>query len=148
MEKILYHHLLMAIDFSDHCRLVAEKGCLLADRFGAEICFLHVIDNIPIGRSIYGPIIPFESNVVEKMTAAAKKELDKWGDQFGIPEKQRFVVVGKPKVEIVEFARKRGIDLIVIGSHTHSGLGVLGSTASYVVTHAPCDVLAVRLLED
>ncbi len=148
MAEKLYSKILIAIDFSEHCHLVAERGCALAKQNGATTFFLHVIDNIPIGRSVYGPIIPFEEDVVEKMTAAARRELEKWGEQFGIPPENRYLEVGKPKSEIVQFARKRGIDLIVIGSHTHSGLGVLGSTASYVVTHAPCDTLAVRLIED
>jgi nucleotide-binding universal stress UspA family protein len=53
---------------------------------------------------------------------------------------------GDPGERIVEEAKKREIDLIVVGSHGRTGLGklVMGSVASHVVTHAPCSVLVVR----
>jgi len=47
--------------------------------------------------------------------------------------------------EIVHFAGENNADLIVLGCHGHHGItALLGSTASGVVNHAPCDVIAVR----
>ncbi len=56
------------------------------------------------------------------------------------------VVEGDPRVELVEAAESGKVDLIVVGSHGRSGLSklLLGSVASHVVTHAPCDVLVVK----
>jgi nucleotide-binding universal stress UspA family protein len=53
---------------------------------------------------------------------------------------------GDPREAIVDIARAEHADLVVVGSHGRTGLAklVLGSTASHVVTHAPCDVLVVR----
>jgi nucleotide-binding universal stress UspA family protein len=53
---------------------------------------------------------------------------------------------GDPKREIVADAEEWGADLIVLGSHGHAGLGrwLLGSTADYVVRHAPCSVEVIR----
>ena len=43
-------------------------------------------------------------------------------------------------------ADKIGADLIVVGSHTRSGLALLlGSTARGLVPGAHCDVLAVKV---
>lgn len=43
-------------------------------------------------------------------------------------------------------AEDESTDLIIVGSHGRHGLALLlGSTASGVLHHSPCDVLAVRL---
>lgn len=56
------------------------------------------------------------------------------------------VLIGDPRETIIEMAKREGADLIVVGSHGRSGLTklLMGSVASHVVTHAPCDVLVVR----
>ena len=55
-------------------------------------------------------------------------------------------VVADPRDAILDAARSRGVDLIVVGSHGRTGIKklLLGSVASHVVTHAPCSVLVVR----
>lgn len=53
---------------------------------------------------------------------------------------------GDAKREIVSDAEEWGADLVVLGSHGHSGIGrwLLGSTAEYVVRHATCSVEVIR----
>jgi len=53
---------------------------------------------------------------------------------------------GDPRDEILEVARERGADLIVMGSHGRSGITrlMLGSVATHVVTHAPCAVSVIK----
>jgi nucleotide-binding universal stress UspA family protein len=57
------------------------------------------------------------------------------------------VLHGDPREVIVDCARAEGVGLVVMGSHGRTGLArlLLGSVAAYVVSHAPCDVLVVRL---
>ena len=58
----------------------------------------------------------------------------------------KVMVEGSPKVEIVQYARKHNIDLIVLATHGRSGLAhvLMGSVAESVVRTAPCPVLTVR----
>lgn len=53
---------------------------------------------------------------------------------------------GDPRVLLVDAARTRNVDLLVVGSHGRSGLSklILGSVASHLVVHAPCSVLVVK----
>ena len=53
---------------------------------------------------------------------------------------------GDPRAVIVDEAAEWGADLIVVGSHGHTGLTrlLLGSVAQSVVAHAPCSVEVVR----
>ncbi|MBS1214978.1 MAG: universal stress protein [Proteobacteria bacterium] len=80
------------------------------------------------------------------MVDAAKKRLTAIGETLGIPAECQYVEIGSPKGEIIRTAEELNIDLIVVGSHGRHGIGLLlGSTASSVIHHAKCDVLAVRL---
>ncbi len=52
------------------------------------------------------------------------------------------------KREIVQYAQRHGIDLIVVGFHGKHGIqGMTGSTANSVMHTAIVDVLLVRLTE-
>ena len=60
------------------------------------------------------------------------------------------VIGGDPDDAIVDYAQEHGADLIVMGSHGHTGLRhlLMGSVAEKVLRHAPCPVLIVRHLEE
>ena len=77
----------------------------------------------------------------QELTARVEQELRTAGF-----ETEARVVQGDPRVVIVDTARAVGADLVVVGSHGRSGLAklVLGSVASHVVSHAPCNVLVVK----
>jgi universal stress protein A len=56
------------------------------------------------------------------------------------------VVVGRPSAAIVQDAKTRQADLIVMATHGRGGFAhfVLGSVAERVLRTAPCPVLTVR----
>lgn len=53
---------------------------------------------------------------------------------------------GDPRHLLVELAEAENADLIVVGCHGHTSLGrrLMGSVATYVVSHAPCNVLVMK----
>ena len=57
-----------------------------------------------------------------------------------------FIEEGSAETAILDLAKKRNADLIVIGAHGLGkvNLGWIGSTAHRVIRHADCPVLAVR----
>jgi nucleotide-binding universal stress UspA family protein len=57
---------------------------------------------------------------------------------------------GDPRHVLVSAARSHAADLIVMGSHGHSAVQqlMMGTVASYVVNHAPCNVLVVRHVKE
>ncbi|MGR9053186.1 MAG: universal stress protein [Gammaproteobacteria bacterium] len=141
-----YKHILLAVDFSDHGDNVAERAQDVAERYGAQLSMVHVVDNLPITDAAYGPVIPFDIDLTEQLMAAAKEKLNKLAEQYGVPEPRRWLELGTPKLEIIRVAEENGVDLIVVGSHGKRGLALLlGSTASGVLHQARCDVLAVRV---
>jgi len=56
------------------------------------------------------------------------------------------VVWGKPFVEIVRLAKETDVDLIVMATHSQTGIrhSQLGSTSGRVVRKASCAVMAIR----
>jgi nucleotide-binding universal stress UspA family protein len=56
---------------------------------------------------------------------------------------------GKPHEFIIQEAKEKEIDLIVMGTHGKSGIKrvLMGSVAQNVIGHAPCPVLVVPNVE-
>lgn len=143
-----YKHILMAADFSDHSKQVANKAVELAQANQAILSIVHVVENLPITDAAYGPI-PFDVDLTQEWLNASKERLQKLAEKWAIPENRRWLEMGSAKLEIVRVAEENGVDLIVVGSHGRHGLALLlGSTANGVLHHAKCDVLAVRMQDD
>lgn len=141
-----YQNILLAVDFSEHAELAVERAAELARLYHARLYLVHVVEYLPPVDSSLGSTVPFAIDLTEDMAEAARKRLLDIASRLGIAESQCRIEVGSPKTEIIRIAEEASIDLIVLGSHGRRGLSLLlGSTASSVMHHAACDVLAVRL---
>ncbi|MDV6344709.1 universal stress protein [Nitrosomonas sp. Is37] len=144
-----YQHILLAVDFSDQDTYVARKAERLATFFNAKLSIIHVLDNIPMPDTAYGTVIPLYSDSSYELLEIEKNKLIQTANRLTIDPANRWLIWGKPEVEIIRIANEEGVDLIVVGSHGRHGLALLlGSTASGVLHHAQCDVLAVRLQDE
>ncbi len=141
----LYKKILLAVDLHPKCDTThVKKALAIAKENDADLYVIHVIEHIPaysLGQA-YPSIIDLEEEIMKE----ASKEMKKFGHHFDIPEDKQILTMGSPKAIIINKTEELKIDLIVIGSHGRHGLALLmGSTASSVLSHAPCDVLAVRI---
>lgn len=59
------------------------------------------------------------------------------------------ILVGKPAIQIVDYARERNACMIVMATHGYRGIrhAVLGSTTEAVLREADCPVLVIRSKE-
>ncbi|MDF1743506.1 MAG: universal stress protein [Gimesia sp.] len=140
MKKIL-----IPTDFSETSQAATQYAVELAKKFDAKIYLLHVIED-PI---VYMPM--FESYAMppkEDFESFAETRLDNWilDDDKGELEMETKWVHGNPFVDILKFAKKEDVDLIVVGTHGRSFTAhlLLGSVAEKVVRKASCPVLTVR----
>lgn len=140
-----YSHVLIAVDLTDDSPKVVQKGLEIAERYGARLSLLHVVEFIPVdpaGEALLPPPVDLEGGLVR----GARQRLDALCAERGLKDAPRRVEIGVIKMEIVKVAAEVKADLIVLGSHERHGLALLlGSTEKAILHKAPCDVLAVRL---
>jgi nucleotide-binding universal stress UspA family protein len=141
---------LVPTDFSKCSSSALNYGAAFAEKFGASLTILHVVQNVTIVLPELGNIPP-AGPPIDLMTTASQEALDHLIAERGLGRFQAKAVVrtGAAHQEIVELARDSEIDLIVMGTHGHTGLVhvLMGSVTEKVVRLAPCPVLTVRYPE-
>jgi universal stress protein A len=141
-----YKNMVCATDFSDNCRIAAERAVEMARQYGAQLTLLHVVEHFPEDRANV-EIAPEDVDPAAYREERARSALEKLArhlDYDKLAQEVRFSTYSA-KHEIVCFAEERHADLIIIASHGRHGItGILGSTAYGVVHNSPCDVLTVR----
>jgi nucleotide-binding universal stress UspA family protein len=140
--------ILIPTDFSKFSDVAVSYATALAEKFGAELYLLHVVQDlavfVPEAVAVTPPLVIPPEQFRASAEAALAKAIQS-GQLKGL-RVQPVVREGAPFYEIVRFAKEEAIDLIVMGTHGHSGLVhvLLGSVTERVVRKAPCPVLTVR----
>jgi nucleotide-binding universal stress UspA family protein len=145
-----FKNILVPVDFSQCSFDAVRASADVSSRYGAEVCLVHVYE--PINYALPGNYPFYMPGQLEGILAECEKRLadaKKEAEAAGIARVQTQQLQGSPATEIVEFAKKHGFDLIVIGTHGRTGLqrALIGSVAEKVVRHAHCPVLVARTLQ-
>ncbi len=123
-EEAGLQRILVAYDGSDHSRSALQFATNMAEAWG----------------------VPFEVLMVGKEgSAAVAKEAKSYLEAHEL-EIEYTLLEGDPREVILDYAKEREADLIVMGAYGHSRVRelLLGSTTHYVLNHAPCPVLLAR----
>lgn len=139
--------LLATTDGSEDAKRAIERAGELAQALGADVLVLTV--SRPLSFAVYGPVVLLDEGMHED---PPRQEAEAFLEEAAALLRRRGVAVetlwlkGHPADRIVETARQRAIDLIVIGAHGRSRIErfLMGSVSSQVVAHAPCSVLVVK----
>lgn len=142
-----YTHILLAVDFYDNeenQQHLLARAVEMSLEFNANMSIVHVLDDMPMPDMSYGTIIGLNDETDNALLEQKKDKFNTICERLNVSKNQRWLIWGNPKEEICTLAKQENIDLIIVGSHGRHGLALLlGSTASSVLHHAPCDVLAV-----
>jgi nucleotide-binding universal stress UspA family protein len=140
------HHILVPIDFSTYAEQALDTAIALAQKLQARMTLLHVIQP-PLVVGVDMPVWP-SAAFVEELEAEITHDMEAYLARVtaaGLAG-EMLVVHGTPLYEILETAKARQVDLIVMGTHGRTGLShvLLGSVAERMVRSAPCTVLVAR----
>jgi universal stress protein A len=139
--KSLITRILVPTDFSRPSERALDYAHDLAQRFGASLHLLHVVNRPLLGEGLAAEAYrseKFESDMVR----GTESRLRKLAPDAAATD----VVFGYTAKAIVDWASRVDADLIVMGSHGRTGMAhlMLGSVAEAVVRTAQCPVLTVR----
>lgn len=134
-------NILLAIDGSEYCNGAVKEAIFMAKSCGSRLSVIYVLD--------INPELETEGlQIVEKMELSAKGHLDavkKMAAEENIECESIVRRHDEPYKAIIEEAKKRKIDVIIMGRRGRSGLRkvLMGSVTAKVIGYAPCKVLIV-----
>ncbi|MCB1782040.1 MAG: universal stress protein [Candidatus Competibacteraceae bacterium] len=143
-----YQHVLCAVDFSDESLEVGRRARDIAQKYGARLSLIHIVEDVNISLGGGYELLPVLPDLPdEALLQEARTALEKLAQQLEVKDIRLWVVNAiSTKEGILGAVQEHHADLIVVGSHGRHGLSLLlGSTANAVLHGAPCDVLAVRI---
>ena len=150
----MYVNILLSTDGSDVAKKGVEHGIALAKSLNAKVAVITITEPLPVdyGSGHASGWVPSQEEF-DRYDAAckehARKVLDEAGamaERIGISAELLHVSSPHPAGAIIEAAKSRGCDLIVMASHGRRGLSKLwlGSQTSKVLADGSVPVLVVH----
>ena len=135
----MYNHVVIPTDGSDAAERAADHALGIAERYGADVHVIYVVDTTAYGfedapRSIVGLLKQGGQNAVEEIATDAR--------ELNLPVTTD-ILRGVPHGEILEYASGVGADVIAMGTRgqTADTDRLLGSTTARVIRRADVPVL-------
>ncbi len=137
-SAILFNRILLATDFSQPADQALKTAIVISRLFGSKLFLVHAATR--------DPYVPMEA-LHDSLDAAQKQMKELVASEPGLRELDPKVILayGGARSLIDQVSVDEKIDLIVVGSHSASGLErlALGSVAEATLHHAKCPVLIV-----
>jgi nucleotide-binding universal stress UspA family protein len=148
----MYRKILLPTDGSPISRKAVKQGIALAKQIGAKVVGFFSPEDyraMTTFSDFPAPGLISEKVYQAQAKAAAEKQLgfvEKSAKAAGVAYEGYYLISIAPWQAIIEAAKNKKCDLIIMGSHGRSGLAgiVLGSQATKVLTHSKVPVLITR----
>jgi nucleotide-binding universal stress UspA family protein len=143
-SKQIFSKVLVAIDGSEKSMEAAEYSICISESYNAQLYALNVIRVDPD---------LFISAKMPDYILEMKNESQKYLDKVKLKAREKTIQIKTEIIAslsvtggIVEYAKNKNINLIVVGTRGISGFKklLIGSVASGVITYAQCPVLVVK----
>jgi len=137
-------NVLIATDFSHYSNTALHFGLEISESYNASASIVFVVPNDPYllaGPDAYVAARDAARRDLEELEADLKRtHADLAPERYHL-----YLLEGDIAEAILDFARKKEADLIVLGTHGRGGLrkALLGSVAERVFRHAPVPVLTL-----
>jgi len=144
----MFEHILIPLDGSSLAERVLPHAISLSKAFGAKLTLLRVVYQVDQKTQLSG-VNPIDWQM---RMSEAEAYIDSVRDrlvQKGI-ETDGCVLEGRPAQQIINFAKKSNLDLIILSSHGNSGISGwnINSTVQKVLLRAYMPVMIVRAYQE
>ena len=105
-----YKKILLAVDITEGSEKIAERARDVAERYGAEVILLHVVEYVPVepmGEALL-PAVQIEGELIERAT----RRIAELAQKTGLEKAERIVQAGNIKAELVRIATDRGVERV------------------------------------
>jgi len=143
-------NVLVALDFSEHSQKVFDAAVDQAKAFSAHLQLVHAFEVLVYRGVRYDEVLSKETiDSAEEKAKAHLSELLAAAEKQGVSGEVH-LLEGEARDVLPRAAVDLEADLIVLGSHGHSGLRhlLLGSVVEHVMRHSPCQALIIRLSDE
>lgn len=147
-----FHKILVPTDFSPHSHEAIRVAAELSRTFAAPLTVMTVYQPLIAPMVPEGVMFPLPVDLEGDVERVKERlhQVEREATAAGAGTVTCELRQGAPFEEILASAGEGSYDLIVMGTHGHSGLkhALLGSTSEKVVRKAPCAVLTVRIPDE
>ncbi|WP_440951468.1 universal stress protein [Methanococcoides sp. FTZ1] len=141
MNKIL-----IATDGSENVKNAISYGIEIAKATGCKVHAVYVVsdEHAEVARRDLGFAKAIEEHLSD-IGKRATEDIEEAGKETGI-KVESVLLKGRPVEEIIDYAKKNDVDMIVMGTLGLTGVErlLIGSVAENVVRHSKVPVLVVR----
>jgi nucleotide-binding universal stress UspA family protein len=141
----MYDRILVPTDGSDPAMAATEHALAVAERFGATVHALYVVDTDGIAHEAPELGLDVLRDALHEEGETATGTVETRAEAQGV-DVTAAVVEGIAEDAIVDYADEHGIDLIVMGTHGRHGVDryLVGSVTERVVRRTDVPTLVVR----
>ena len=141
----MYTNILLSTDGSDVAKKGVKQGMTLAKALNAKVTVITVTESPMLYLPSKEDLVGWEA-ARKEFAGKVLDEARAMAEQIGISAELLHVPNAHPATAIIETAKSRGCDLIVMAPHGHRGLRKLwlGSQTSEVLADGSVPVLVVR----
>ncbi|VDG17603.1 universal stress protein [Lactiplantibacillus mudanjiangensis] len=142
-----YTHVLVPVDSSAQAQAAFDEAVNIAQRHDAILTALYVVDDSAYHAPALDPVLDELLTAEASHANADMRDRQRFVATTTVSQFKTEVAYGNPKRTISEYAKQHPeIDLIVLGATGKDSPHrvAVGSTTSYVVDHAPCNVIVIR----
>ncbi len=138
--------ILCAVDFSEMSPKVADYAQTLAKSLNASVKVIYIAPSLSQYVGFHVPPTSIE-NFVGEIVSGAEKTMDIFiQENLSEVESSGQVLTGYAAEEILKYADREKMDMIVMGTHGRKGIDriLFGSVAEKIVKAAKIPVLTIR----
>lgn len=152
MKKII-----IALDYNPSAEKVAMMGYELAKALSAEVTLVHVVRDIVYYGSKYSPIMGYTGTfntgpipILSDFKKEAAAYLSSSAKHLKGANIKTKVLSGSVREALLDFGNSHKADLIVMGSHSHAGLGrlLVSDNAVNVLKHSKIPLFIIPIEDE